>query len=533
MRHLYSQGRGLKGLYLASISGVLIILSQPPISLSIIAFIALIPILFSIEKPGIRENIYAGLVAGVISYAGLIYWVSIAMNRYGGFDLLSSTLIMLLLVAYLSIYTIIFAISIPYLRRSLSIPVYLSGPALWVILEYIRAIALTGFPWSLMAHSQYRFLSFCQIASITGTYFISYLIVAVNCIIYHVISSYQKRGGGEPGHRLWARVFPPSFVIYTAIICLLIIISLFYGHNRLKQSDHEDRRATIVQGNIMQNVKWDSAFRARTVMKYYRMTMASHMGTDIVIWPETAMPFIMEDKQETGEWIRRLATQIHCNLLFGAVSRDKEGRLYNSAYAVGRDGDVLGIYHKVHLVPFGEYTPLAEHIPFLQGLTAEGIGFYPGQGHHPIATSVGRLGILICYEGIFPEIARQTVKNGAQVLVNITNDAWYDRSSAPYQHFASYIFRAVETDRYILRAANTGISGIIDPMGRIKATTGIFEDAVLNGGFALKDGETFYVRHGDYFLLVIAFGFGLLILLRAFYLKRNRLKQEVFKKERS
>jgi apolipoprotein N-acyltransferase len=222
------------------------------------------------------------------------------------------------------------------------------------------------------------------------------------------------------------------------------------------------------------------------------------------------MPFIYGGEGKTGEWIKGLAAQIHCNLLFGAVSRDKNGRLYNSAYVVGKDGGVLGIYHKVHLVPFGEYTPLAEYIPFLEGLTAEGIGFHPGQGHHPIVTAVGRIGILICYEGIFPEIARQTVKSGAQVLVNITNDAWYDRSSAPYQHFVSYIFRAVETDRYILRAANTGISGIIDPRGRIKATTRIFEDAVLNGGFSLKEGKTFYVRYGDYFLLVIILAFGLL-----------------------
>ena len=132
---------------------------------------------------------------------------------------------------------------------------------------------------------------------------------------------------------------------------------------------------------------------------------------------------------------------------------------------IGKTGDTIGVYNKVHLVPFGEYTPLLTYLPFLEKLTAAGGDFVPGDGHKPIKTDIGNIGILICYEGAFPSITNETVREGAQVLVNLTNDAWYDRTSAPFQHFAFSIFRAIETDRYVLRAANTGISAIIDPKG--------------------------------------------------------------------
>ncbi|MEN6616339.1 MAG: apolipoprotein N-acyltransferase, partial [Syntrophorhabdus sp.] len=178
------------------------------------------------------------------------------------------------------------------------------------------------------------------------------------------------------------------------------------------------------------------------------------------------------------------------------------GGLFNTVHYVGIDGTTDGIYNKVHLVPFGEYTPIVSYFPFLAKITAAGADFKPGEGHRPINTDIGKVGILICFEGIFPYITNETVRNGAQVLVNVTNDAWYNRTSAPYQHFSFYVFRAIETDRYILRAANTGITGIIDPRGRIQGKTRIFTEDVLRGTYSLKDTETFYVRHGDYFIVV-------------------------------
>ena len=189
-------------------------------------------------------------------------------------------------------------------------------------------------------------------------------------------------------------------------------------------------------------------------------------------------------------------------LLYGTVGILSTGNLLNTVHYIDPDGNTAGIYNKVHLVPFGEYTPIVSYFPFLAKLTAIGADFKPGEGHRPIETDVGKIGILICFEGIFPYITNETVRQGAEVLVNLTNDAWYNRTSAPYQHFAFYIFRAIETDRYVLRSANTGISSIIDPRGRIEGKTPIFTEEVLRGTYALKNTKTFYVRHGDYFIVI-------------------------------
>ena len=190
------------------------------------------------------------------------------------------------------------------------------------------------------------------------------------------------------------------------------------------------------------------------------------------------------------------------HLLFGTLSRDVQGRFYNSAYVYGKKGEFVGRYDKAHLVPFGEFTPLRDYFPFLEKISVATGDFFSGSGHEPIATALGKVGVLICYEGTFPYITIDAARRGAQVFVNITNDAWFGRTSAPYQHLAFYTFRAIETDRFVLRAANTGVSAIIDPRGRIIARTDIFTRTVLKGTFAMRDGQTFYVRYGDYFVLL-------------------------------
>jgi apolipoprotein N-acyltransferase len=214
------------------------------------------------------------------------------------------------------------------------------------------------------------------------------------------------------------------------------------------------------------------------------------------------MPLIFDQEIHVKKYIGELPSITGSLLLFGTISRDDGGKFHNSAYVLGPNGREEGRYDKRHLVPFGEYTPLRAWLPFLEKMSVQIGEFFPGKSYAPIHTLLGNVGVLICYEGVFPHITRETVRNGAEVLVNITNDAWYDRTSAPYQHLAFYVFRAVESDRYVLRAANTGISAIIDPQGRIHGKTPIFEPAVVKGGFSLKDTLTPYVRYGDYFVLL-------------------------------
>lgn len=466
-------------------SGILLILCQPPLSLFPLAFVALIPLIYVLTRCSDRSAFMPGFITGISSYLGLIYWVVVAMNTYGGIDLITSTLILLLFVLYLSLYIGLFTTAISFLETRLAVPIYVSAPIVWALLEYLRGTALTGFPWSFLAHSQHNFLPFIQITSVTGTYFLSFLIVSINCLIFFLAA-----------RKSVSRV-------YVLLVSLMVAASLGYGVMRLRGPDPQGGlTAAIIQGNIRQDVKWDEGFKARTIETYYQNTLNGGRDVDIVIWPETAMPFVFNAEVSANRYVKELPSRANSHLLFGTIWEDRKGRFYNSAYVLGKDGNVNGIYNKVHLVPFGEYTPLVRYLPFLEKITAQGAGFASGGGHYPISTPIGKVGILICYEGVFPHITNTAVAKGAQFLVNLTNDAWYERTSAAFQHLSFYVFRAVETDRYVLRAANTGISAIIDPRGRIAAKTPLFEERVLRGNFGLRDSRTPYVRYGDYFILV-------------------------------
>jgi len=486
-------------------SGILLILCQPPVSLFPLAFVALIPLLYAMKTYSYRHPFIPGFITGIVAFVGLIYWVVVAMNTYGGIDIFTSTLILLLFVLYLSLYIGCYTATISAMEKRMSIPIYLSAPIVWALLEYLRGVALTGFPWSFLAHSQHNFLAFIQVASITGTYFISFLIAAINCIVFFVL---LKKTISK---------------VYIIVILIMAAASVIYGLVRLQALQEGKLTTAIVQGNIRQDVKWDNNFKLKTIQVYYQNTLKNGGNVDFVVWPETALPLVFNEEVYINQHIKALPPMVNSHLLFGTIWKDRNGKLYNSSYVIGKNGDVNGIYNKTHLVPFGEYTPLVRYLPFLQKITAQGAGFASGEGHDPIITSLGKVGILICYEGVFPYITNATVARGAQFLVNLTNDAWYERTSAAYQHLAFYVFRAVETDRYVLRAANTGISAIIDPRGNITAKTPIFEERVLKGNFGLRDNVTFYVSHGDYFIL-ISFLFLLAIITFQTFRRKSRTK---------
>ncbi len=487
------------------LSGILLVLAQPPVSLQFLAFFALIPLLMDIEGASLRRCFAAGWVTGIVSSTGLLYWIIVAVNKYGGINIYLSFLILTLLILYVALYTGCFALCISFLERRISIPFYLSAPSVWVLFEYLRGFLITGFPWSFLSHSQYNFLPFIQIISITGAYFISFLIVSVNA----VIAALWKGKRTSPA--------------YIAVLSALVAVSLAYGFIRTTEKDHEDLRAVIIQGNISQDMKWDEAFKIKTINTYYRKTVDGGRGAHLIVWPETAMPFIFEQEAGVNRHIKALPAITGSDLLFGTIARDEKGRFFNTAYIFGKNEQELGRYSKGHLVPFGEYTPLRAYLPFLERLSVQMGEFFPGQSHAPIRTAeAGIVGILICYEGIFPYITNETVRRGAQVLVNITNDAWYDRTSAPYQHLAFYVFRAIESDRYVLRAANTGISAIIDPRGRIHGATPIFREGIVKGGYALKDTQTFYVRWGDWFVVISLLFLAAVVLRGIVVCKRQR-----------
>jgi apolipoprotein N-acyltransferase len=283
---------------------------------------------------------------------------------------------------------------------------------------------------------------------------------------------------------------------------------------------------TLIQGNIDQSVKWNEKFQSKTLNIYEQLSLKNAPARDgLLIWPETALPFNFDDENAFQVQVKKLPIRTKTWLIFGAVSYlPQRGYtdFFNSAYLLSPDGEVQGKYNKVHLVPYGEYVPLRNIFPFIKKLTA-GIGdFTAGDGFYPLLMKDKKIGILICYEGILPDAARMYKNQSAQLLVNITNDAWFGATSAPFQHFTMALFRAVETRLYLVRAANTGISGIIDPRGEIVAQTNIFEAQALKGNIKYLNIYSFYAKYGD-ILVVICF---VLIIFSFLFSWKRRLRND-------
>jgi apolipoprotein N-acyltransferase len=272
--------------------------------------------------------------------------------------------------------------------------------------------------------------------------------------------------------------------------------------NKLLQNESTpSMEVSLIQGNIDQSIKWNQNFQKETLNIYEDISLKNiPVDGGLIVWPETAIPFNFQDENDLRNQIKNLSIKTKSNFIFGSMSyfrRSHHVDFYNSAYLLSPEGEVQGRYDKVHLVPYGEYVPLRNVFPFINGLTA-GIGdFSRGNGYIPLSLAERKIGVLICYEGILSYAARMYKKESAELLVNITNDAWFGSTSAPYQHISMTIFRAVETRLYLVRAANTGISAIIDPRGQIVAKTNIFQKDSLKGKVKFLNIPTFYAEHGD------------------------------------
>ncbi|HEY6872661.1 MAG TPA: apolipoprotein N-acyltransferase [Geobacteraceae bacterium] len=478
---------------LALLSGVLLALSFPKPGLSFLAWFAFVPLLLAIGTKEPRGAFRLGFVSGLTAYVGILYWLNIVMTTYGKLHWSVSFCLFILLTAYLALYTGLVAF---VARRGEvgGISPLLSFPFVWVGLEYARAYVLTGFPWASLGYSQYRTLPLIQIADITGVYGLSFLIAFANVVICRIV----RGGGGERG-----RVYPTASV---AILLVLLVATLGYGFHRLQTPEKGGPlKVALTQGNIPQDVKWDPAFQEKTVEVYEKLSRrACAGGSDLVVWPESAAPFYLQSDTKYAPRIESLASELKTCMVVGspAVEADRERiRYLNSAFLLAPSGKVVGRSDKMHLVPFGEYVPLSRFLPFVNKLVA-GIGdFSPGSAITPLDTGKGKIGVLICFEGIFPELARAYVREGSRLLVNITNDAWFGRSSAPYQHLSMIAFRAVENRVPLVRSANTGITAIIDSRGHIRRMTPIFTETYLTGEVRLGEGDSFYTRDGDLFAL--------------------------------
>lgn len=495
-----------RDLLFSVLSGVLIFSSFPKLGCSIAAFFALVPLLHALQGKTLREGFAAGVVTGLVGNVGLLYWIAYVVVQYGYLPIYVGGAAMLALAAILSLYTGLFGAGVSYFRKR-AIPDMVSAPLLWTAIEYAKSHLFTGFPWGNLAYSQYLNTYLVQIADVTGTFGITFFIVVINVIVYDVLRTRRLKD-----KVIWAKIVGGM---------VLTVLVLGYGHYRAGAvldafRGRPAKDVLIVQGNIDQSVKWDPTYQKETIDIYERLSrVASASRTDLIVWPETAAPFYFQDMDEKHRDVVGVAVRSGSYLLLGSPSyRLRNGRelVQNSAFLVGPSGEIVGRYDKVHLVPYGEYVPLRSVFPFLGRLIADVGDFLPGRVFNLLAMGETKIGTLICYEAIFPEIADEYGRKGADVFVNITNDAWFGRTAAPWQHLSMVTLRSVENRKYTVRAANTGISAVIDPLGRIVARTDLFERTTLNGRVYLGSDETFYTRRGD------VFAWGCLMVLTVLFL---------------
>lgn len=486
------------------ISGLLLCLSFPNFNLYFLAWVALVPALVSLYDKNAGFALKAGLLMGIVYFFGTTYWIYHALYFYGSMPFILSILLVFLLSLYLSIYPAIFCFLYCTALKKTSLPSLFSAPFIWTSLEFIRSHAFTGFPWSSLGYSQYELLPVIQVADIIGIYGVSFLVVSVNGVIADMFIT-KKIRADKP---LYSSLSFLGGFICTALI-LISVIS--YGFFRLYQErNFATFKAAIIQGNIDQDKKWDVSYQKAVLHTYKELTLnVATKAPDIIIWPETALPFIfIEDKYLTEDLIS-FQKGLNSYLLFGSIliknvkdserSGTQKNWLTNSALLLDKNGNISYIYDKIHLVPFGEYVPLKTILFFIDKLVY-GVGdYYPGNHYLSAVTPFGDFATLICYEIIFPDMVRKFYTNGGDFIITITNDAWFGATHGPYQHFSMAVFRAIENRKPVLRAANSGISGFIDSNGRIIEASKLFERTYLFGEITKDKTLTFYTRYGDIF----------------------------------
>ncbi len=480
----------------------------PTIDFGWLAWVALTPLVLAIRQARPKNGFIIGFSFGMVHYAGLLYWAVHTMNQYGNIPMAQAILILILLAAYLSLYPGLFTALLTWLRPSPGYLIFIA-PLLWISLEMVRDRLFTGFPWDLLGYSQYNHLWLIQAVDMFGVYSLSGLIVFANCVLAMAVLCWLGLA--------WQDLVPvrKTACRATAVLVVVLVSVNVYGFRRMRSIDQaaasaDQARVAVIQGNIDQAQKWDPRFQVLTTVKYRHLSLEPEArSADLIIWPETAAPFYLwDDKVLTGMVLEGIKAADSFFIIGSPSYAAGKGQLiyHNSAFMVSPQGESKGRYDKVHLVPFGEYVPLKRFLPFINKLVAQVGDFRPGRRGSTLPWNHHQAGVLICYESIFPELARALVRNGADLLVNMTNDAWFGRTSAASQHFSMAVFRAVENRRFLARAANTGISGFIDANGRILKSTGLFQEAVVAQPVALMTVRSLYNRWGDWPLGILAFG---------------------------
>jgi apolipoprotein N-acyltransferase len=510
----------LRNVFLVFLSSLLLVLSFPKFEYGVLAWVGLLPLLISIHDKSLRVGFFLSLVCGILFFLGIFYWIL----EVQGYTLFHHGLLAIYLGLYFGLFGFIFNF---ILKRMNILTALLAAPFLWVSLEYLRSnLSFLALPLSLLGYSQYRYPIVIQIASLAGTYGVSFLIVLVNAALASLfidIGRQKKPQSSEP----WE--FQGRLALVTPAT-LFLILTFLYGYVTLIHPITGKKiKIGLAQGNIEQAKKWDTRYARHIMQTYSELTeQAASNQPSLIIWPETATPGAISFDPIVYAQIKDIANKFGTYLLLGSAQHQKfEGKgakgiqYLNSAYLISPDPEVTKNqrYDKIRLFPFGEYLPFKEMIPWWLINVRDSGSYTAGNEFTIFRLPAFSFGVTICWENVFPDIVRQAVNRGAQFIVNITNEARFGRTAAPYQLAAVSVFRAVENRIFVIRCANTGVSCIIDPYGRItnriKDERGqdTFVRGILSEWVVPLESKTFFTRYGDWPVWVSYAGLGLFLLI--------------------
>jgi len=454
-------------------------------------------------KPG--QAFLLAYISGIFWYAGTCYWIYNTMHEHGGLSVPFALLALFLFCLYLGLYHGFFGLLLSLTfgpgrdnRRAL-----LAAPFLWVAVELART-RVTGFPWNLLGTAQVDNISLSRITTWTGVYGVSFEIMLVNVAVAAAFLVPRKNR---------------NTLLIASLTAAAVLQAGRLVDAPVRPADHV---ALLVQENVSVDETWTRDTFERTLHDLIGLSVKSddsgpsansRLGkADLIVWPESPAPFFTSDPLFRDP-VSQMARDTHSWVVTGAIGTtpamqngtlNLTSQVFNSAALISPSGDWSARYDKVHLVPFGEYLPFPRLFAFAGGLTKEVGEFEAGGSRAPLDAGDTRIGVFICYESVFPGEVRQFANQGAQVLVNLSNDGWYGDSGAYAQHLNQTRMRAIENDRWILSATDTGVTASIDPYGRTVARFPRKERGALVAPYALTSVTTFYTRHGDWFAWLCA-----------------------------
>ncbi len=481
----------------AALGGWLLSNAFPQVNLHFLAWISFIPLFYALDRArSPREAALFGWVFGAVFSLLDVRWIFGTLMTHGHFAEAPALILFLALVAFLGLFPATFGFVLERITGR-GFNASLAAPFIWTALEYVRSWAFTGFPWDLLGYSQGSALVLAQMTDLTGIYGVSFLVVLVNATLWEMLRRVARHESFP-----WLRIAATA----AAMVGVLLYGTTRMAHYPPGEPAAETFSVGVLQANIAQEVKWEENAREYTFLTYEKLgKRAVEEGARLLVWPETSVPVLFGTSHPATRRPGQISRDLNVPMLIGAPSTrlvQRVERFFNSAFLL-KSSSIEYRYDKIHLVPFGEYMPFSQWLPLGPGIAAREADYFPGK-KMTVMTTPGcpPFSVLICYEVVFPSLARMALNNGAQMLMNMTNDGWFGSSAAPYQHLNMARVRSIENRVWLVRSANTGVSAAFDPAGRLIKSVPLNEEGYFVVKVPAKAGAgSIYSRFGDFFAL--------------------------------